>query len=68
MKATITIDDDLLFRAKTFSGISENRKLIRRAIEYIIAYEHAVARAEETGNFDDMRITVLRLYDNEEIE
>lgn len=68
MKATITIDDDLLFRAKTFSGISENPKLVKRAIEYIIAYEHAVARAEETGNFDDMRITVLRLYDNEEVE
>lgn len=42
MKATITIDDDLLFRAKTFSGISENPKLVKRAIEYIIAYEHAV--------------------------
>ena len=37
MKATVTIDDDLLFRAKTFSGISENPKFIRRAIEYIIA-------------------------------
>ena len=66
MRATVTIDDDLLSRAKEFSGISENPKLIRRAIEYIIAYEQAIARANETGNFDDMRLTVQRLYDKVE--
>ena len=66
MRATVTIDDELLYRAKEFSGISDNPKLIRRAIEYIIAYEHAIARGTETGSFDEIRRTVKRLYDGVE--
>lgn len=68
MKATVTIDDELLYRAKRFSGISDNPQLVKRALEYIIAYEKAAARAEETGNPNDMRLTVLRLYRNVEPE
>lgn len=68
MKTIVTIDDDLLARAKEFSGVSENPKLIRRAIEYVIAYEKAVLRAEETNDFGEVRRTVRRLYDNIESE
>lgn len=64
MKTTITIDDDLVKRAKEFSGITDNPSLIRRAIEYVIAYETAVLRAEETNDFREVERTVQRLYDN----
>lgn len=68
MKATVTIDDELLYRAKKFSGISGNPQLVERALEYIIAYKQAVARAEETGNPNDLRLTILQLYRNVEPE
>lgn len=68
MKVTVTIDDELLYRAKKFSGISDNPQLAERALEYIIAYKHAVARAEETGNPNDLRLTILQLYRNVEPE
>ena len=63
MRTTLTIDDDLMERAKEFSGISENPELVRRAIEYIIAFEKGNALARETGNIDDVRLTVRKLFD-----
>ncbi len=63
MRTTLTIDDDMLERAKEFSGISENAKLVRRAVEYIIAFERGNALARETGNIDDVRLTVRKLFD-----
>ena len=68
MKTRITIDDDLLARAKQFSGISENRQLVKRAIEYIVAYEKALLRAEEMQDFSEIGRTVQRLYDKIEPE
>ena len=63
MKTRITIDDDLLRRAKMFSGIENNPKLIQRSIEYIVAYEKAKRRAAEKNDFHEVRRTVRRLYD-----
>ena len=63
MRTTVTIDDNMLERAKEFSGISENPKLVCRAIEYIIAFEKGNALARETGNIDDVRLTVRKLFD-----
>lgn len=63
MKTTVKIDDDLLARAKKFSGVTDNPKLIQRAIEYIIAYEKALIRGEEMNDYDEVRKTVRRLYD-----
>ena len=63
MRATVTIDDDMLARAKEFSGISENRKLVHRAMEYIIVHEKAMARAEETGDIDDVSKVLRKFFD-----
>ena len=63
MKTRVTIDDDLLRRAKMFSGIENNPKLIQRSIEYIVAYEKAKRRAREMNDYDEVRKTVQRLYD-----
>ena len=63
MKTRVTIDDDLLRRAKLFSGIESNPKLIQRSIEYIIAYEIAKRRGREMNDYDEVRKTVQRLYD-----
>lgn len=63
MKTTVKIDDDLLARAKKFSGVTDNPKLIKRAIEYIIAYQKALIRGEEMNDYDEVRKTVRRLYD-----
>lgn len=68
MKTTVTIDDDLLASAKEFSGVTDNSMLILRAVEYVIAYEKAVLRAEETNDFGEVRRTVRRLYDKIEGE
>ena len=68
MKTRITIDDDLLARAKHFSGVSENPQLVKRAIEYIIAYEKAMLQAEEMQDFGEVGRTVQRLYDKIEPE
>ena len=68
MKTKITIDDDLLARAKQFSGISENPQLVKRALEYIVAYEKALLRAEEMQDFGEVGRTVQRLYDKIEPE
>lgn len=62
MRTTVTIDDDKLESAKEFTGISDNQILIRSAIEYIIAYEKVVARAQETGNCRDVGLIVRELY------
>ena len=66
MRTTLTIDDKMLERAKEFSGISENRKLVHRAMEYIIVYEKAMARAEETGDINDVRKVLRKFFDKVE--
>ena len=63
MKTSVTVDDDLLRRAKMFSGIENNPKLIQRSIEYIVAYEKAKRRAREMNDYHEVRRTVRRLYD-----
>ena len=65
MRTTVNIADDLLAKAKQFSGESENPELIRRAVKFIIAREKAIRHAERTGNRQDMRDTMRKLYDNE---
>ena len=63
MRTTLTIDDQMLERAKEFSGISENRKLVHRALEYIIVHEKAIARVEETGDFYDGTKVLRKLFE-----
>ena len=64
MRTTVTIDDDLLENATEFTGISDHKTLVRRAVEYIIAYEKGVARSHETGNLQDVGLVVRQLYEN----
>lgn len=64
MRITVTIKDDLLSKAKEFSGVSKNPELIRRAILFIIAREKAARYSEQTGNLHDMTDMVTKLYDD----
>ncbi len=64
MRTTVTIKDDLLAKAKEFSGVSKNTELIRRALLFVIAKEKAVRYAEQTGNLHDMTDMVYKLYDD----
>ena len=63
MRTTLTIDDDMLERAKEFSGISENRKLVHRAMEYIIVHEKAMGRADEIGDIHDVKKVLRKFFD-----
>jgi Arc/MetJ family transcription regulator len=45
MRTTITIDDDILAKAKEFSGITENSALVREALRVLVERERA-RRAE----------------------
>ena len=66
MRTTLTIDDDMLERAKEFSGISDNRKLVDRAMEYIIVHEKAMARVEETGDTYDFKKVLRKFFEKVE--
>ena len=68
MRTTVTIDDDLLERVKGYTGITDTKTLVRRAVEYIIAYEKGVARTHETGDLRDVGRVVRELYENADDE
>ncbi len=67
MKLSVTLDEELINRAKMISKISDTPSLLRRAIEYIVAYESAEREYKRTGNFEDLSRTLRRLYDGEEL-
>lgn len=66
MKLTVTIDDELVEEAKYTSRISDTQSLIRRALEYIVAYQHAELEYERTGEIEASNRKLRQLYDGEE--
>ncbi len=50
MRTTLNIDDDLLGRATSLTGISEKTSLVRRALEALIALESARRLAKLGGS------------------
>lgn len=58
MRASITIDDDLLRKAFEFSGLTERAELIREALKSLIAREagrRLLALAGTAPNIEDVR-------------
>ena len=53
MRATVTVDDDLIDRAEQLTGIHERSVLIRSGIEALIARESALRLARLGGSDPD---------------
>lgn len=58
MRASVTLDDELLKSAEEYTGITERGKLLREALKAIIAREagrRLVALAGSAPNMEDVR-------------
>ena len=55
MRTTLNIDDDLLGRAASLTGITEKTSLVRRGLEALIALESARRLAKLGGSEKDLR-------------
>ena len=55
MRTTVTIDDALLAKAQSLSGISENGPLIKSALEALIQRESALRLARLGGSQPDLK-------------
>lgn len=66
MKLTISLEDKLVEEAKFASGISETSKLLRRSVEYIVAYERGEREYRSTGSREDFYRTLRQIYEEDE--
>jgi len=55
MRATVSLDDDLLRTAEEYSGLTERAALIRAALKSLIAREAGLALAGTAPNIEDVR-------------
>jgi Arc/MetJ family transcription regulator len=53
MRTTITIDDELLAKASEYTGIKERSKLMRMALEKLVAIEAEKRLARMKGSIPD---------------
>ncbi len=64
MKATVSLDDELLRRAQEYSGLTERTALLREALKALIEREAARSLAALEGSMPDLkRIRRLRVED-----
>jgi len=63
MRVTLIIDDDLLDRAREFSGIRENTSLVRAALEALIARQGAKILIALGGSEPKLRPIPRRRWD-----
>lgn len=64
MRTTIVLDDDLLERAREFTGIAEKTALVREALKTLIHFEASRRLAALGGSEPDMEdIKRLRVDD-----
>jgi len=54
MRATVSLDDELLRRAQEYSGLSERTALIREALKALIEREAARSLAALEGSMPDL--------------
>lgn len=60
MRTTITLDDELLDRARAFTGIHENSALIRKALESFVEREAARRLARLGGSSPGLKAAPRR--------
>lgn len=64
MRATVSLDDELLRRAQEYSGLSERAALLREALKALIEREAAHSLAALEGSMPDLeRVRRLRVDD-----
>ncbi len=64
MRATVSLDDELLRKAQEYSGLSERTVLIREALKALIEKEAARSLAALEGTMPDLE-SVRRLRVND---
>ena len=65
MRTTIAIDDELLARAKSLTGIKENPALVREALRALVARESARRLARLGGTEPELEAPPRRRGDPE---
>ena len=55
MRTTVTLDDELVARAQTYTGIKEKSALIREALKRLIEHEAARRLARLGGSMPDLK-------------
>ena len=55
MRTTVTLDDELVAKAQTYTGIQEKSALIREALKRLIEHEAARRLARLGGTEPDLR-------------
>jgi Arc/MetJ family transcription regulator len=65
MRTTVTIDDDLLAKAKRYTGIQETATLVRLALTALVQREAARRLAALGGTDPDIQAVRRRRFDPE---
>jgi Arc/MetJ family transcription regulator len=65
MRTTVTLDDELVNRAKELSGIEETSALIRTALTALVRKESARRLAALGGSDPDVQLVRRRRFDPE---
>ena len=60
MRTTVTLDDELLSQARTFTGIQENSALIQQALKTLVQREAARRLARLGGSEPALRVAPRR--------
>jgi Arc/MetJ family transcription regulator len=55
MRTTVTLDDELVSQARTFTGIQENSALIQRALQALVQREAAQRLASLGGSSPNLK-------------
>jgi len=55
MRTTVTLDDELVSQARTFTGIRENSALIQRALQALVQREAARRLASLGGSSPNLK-------------
>ncbi|MBR0556299.1 type II toxin-antitoxin system VapB family antitoxin [Ciceribacter sp. L1K23] len=63
MRTTITIDDDLLAKARDYTGIEETPTLVRMALQSLVQREAARRLALLGGSAPDLEAPPRRRFD-----
>ena len=63
MRATVSLDDELLRRAQEYSGLSERTALLREALKALIEKEASRSLAALEGTMPDLKHVRRRVDD-----
>lgn len=63
MRTTVTLDDALLSRARSLSGLKENGPLLKAALEALIQREAGIRLAKLGGSNPDMEDIPRRRFE-----